>query len=310
MMFEANNKAGFSTGRLLVTICLGLALGLASACTTRLNQFQALSQAGVAYTQALEPLLDEAAEAALNRNSLYLIQFRNRGDRCSQPQVLQREIDAHNQKMAKRLELLRQIKQHGRLLRAYFTVLAGLAGSEAPEKISAAAAGITEQTLNIGGRLGTDAQVAQQLPGIISGAAGFVVQAIKVKALEEELEKRGPVIYKQILLHQAAVRAVSGMLLTDTKIYWQRAKRDVHQQYVMGGCPPLPDSWMQKRRQALTMELSLQSADAAQKAVAKLGKAYQRLAKGEAAWEEIGAVFNELDEMMTWLNSLRQLAQD
>jgi hypothetical protein len=297
-----NRRGQWSWAPLSLLVCL------LAACSPRLGQFQALGEAGVAYTNAMGPLLEQAGSAAINSNSLRLLEFRQQPVNCSSRDALRHKLDEYDGLMQQRLQLLGELRGHTRLLNAYFVFLLQLAQSDTPAQASKASQGIVKHMLAAGQRLGQDPQVQKLLPGIVGTASKFIVQGIQVKMLEEELSARGETVYRQILLHQAAVQAVGDMLKTDSQILFENLRYKARTDFYDTECRVLPEAWPQRRLQYLSAPPTDASAPAAHKAAKNLAEAFRDLARGEVSSQSLPQVLSETDEVLSWLRALRQIS--
>lgn len=278
-----------------------LAVLLSSSCAkARLNYFKQFSQAGVAYSDAVGQLLDDAGTAAIDTDSMVLDKVRpslSSNDRSS-------TIIEHNQLLRDRLTLLGDIKRHARLLRSYFKALGTLAESNAPSGIGTAAEGV----VNAMGRLHPRIKNAKvgELPvsSFVGSVATIVVAHFKVAALEKELKARAPTIERELDLQQAALSVIAEQLRTDLQAQLQQQEsKAVVLPYVRD--EPLPGNWAARRRGALRAHVSLASADAAADAAGKLKIAFVSLSQGQYELVDVPALIDGINEIITLMEKVK-----
>src|SRR5262245_38693242 len=132
------------TGR---TALAALALAALAGCATqRLERAGQVSDAGVAFANAVPAVVDESFVLSVAANSSVLA--------TAHPGLTpkQREDDLmrHDKALKEQLPILSDLKSHARLLRSYFIALGAIARSEAPAGISAATGKIVRELSNAG----------------------------------------------------------------------------------------------------------------------------------------------------------------
>lgn len=275
-------------------------LTLSSCATARTNHFRQFSQAGVAYSNAMNALLEEAGGAAIDTDSMVLGKTRRSLSRDDRRET----IIEHNRLLRERLALLGDLKRHARLLRSYFEALGALADSDAPSGIGTA----TEGVVNALGELHPKIESARvgELPisSLVGSVTKIAVAHFKVAALEDELKSRGPTIERELDLQQAALTAIAEELRTDLQSQIQQYESsEVVAPYVRDG--PLPGVWAQRRREALSAQLSLASVDSAADAARQLKVAFVALSEGRFQLVDVPALVDDISEIITLIERIR-----
>lgn len=272
-------------------------LGLAGCTTTaRINQFKEFSTVGVAYTNALDPLLNSAGDAAIDANSLILEEafpaIQNKGDI-----VRAKELEKHNQLLRDRLAILNDIKIHARLLRTYFQTLGSLAESDAPEGIGAGATEVVKQLGNISPKI-KEAKIGEaSVAAFIGPAVKIVVKNFQRAALDRELSTRSPIIERELELQSAALQAITCTMREDLRVQLnQRMFKEVFAPYTKD--VTLPKDWTQKRKVNLTSEVSVAATDAAATAAKDLKTAFISLVEGEFTLSDLPAIINDINAIL------------
>lgn len=275
-----------------------LAGGCASA---RLTQFAGFAQAGTAYVKASQVVLDEAGTAAIEADSLILRRAR---EGLTSPEERERLIIANNTELRKRLFLLRQIGRHGRLLQSYFETLAALADSKAPETLGAAAKGVFEAIGNLSPTIKQASFKGATVETVILPATTFIVQRIKVRALEEELKARSKGIERELALQEAALLTIATTLKTDLQASLEvEETTEVIRPFATA--KELDDRWVQRRREILQARVAAASADSAAAAASKLRESFVALVENRLTEPSIAEIIEEINSVLDLMEQVR-----
>ena len=281
--------------RNIVAVTLLIAsVGLAGCTTTaRINQFKNFSTVGVAYTNALDPLLNSAGEAAIDANSLILEEaFPASQDKDAIARA--QELETHNKLLRDRLAILNDIKLHAHLLRTYFQVLGSLAESDAPEGIGTGATEVVKQLGCISPKI-KEAKIGKaSVADFIGPAVKIAVKNFQRAALDRELSTRSPFIERELELQSAALQAITRTMREDLRVQLnQRMFKEIFAPYTKDAS--LPKDWTQKRKVNLTSELAVAAADAAANAAKDLKTAFISLVEGGFTAADLPAIINDIN---------------
>jgi hypothetical protein len=273
------------------------AISLAGCTTTaRINQFKDFSTVGVAYTKALDPLLDSAGEAAIDANSLVLekaFPTLKKEDAVTRAT----ELDKHNNLLRERLAVLNDIKLHAHLLRSYFQALGSLAESDAAEGIGTGASEIVNQLGKISPKIEAAKIGTASVADFVGPVVKIAVKNFQMAALDRELAARSAVIERELELQSAALQAITRIMRADLK-YQSNMKmyKEVYAPYSKDAS--LPKDWIKKRKVNLTSEVSVSAADAAAKAAKDLKRAFISLVEGGFTSSDIPAIINDINAIL------------
>jgi hypothetical protein len=276
---------------------------LSSCSTARINHFKNLSEAGIAYTKALEPFLEEAGSVSIDTNSQELIEVRD----LLSIEERKKKIGEHNRIVRERMEILGALKRHAYLLQRYFETLATLADSESPSGIGTAAEGVINAMGEIHPQI-KDATVGNmEVSEFVGSATKIAVAHFKVAALEKELKARAETIERELDLQQAALSAIA----KEMRINLESRIADIeHEEIVLpyvGVSSDIssPSAWMKRRREIFSSRISLASAEAAASAAEKLKIAFVALSEGRFSLVDIPALVNDINEVLTLIEKVR-----
>jgi hypothetical protein len=274
---------------------------LFSSCTTaRVNHFKNFSEAGAAYSDVVEVLLDEAGTAAIDTDSLVLMKTRP----ALPVEERKQAILNHNQLLRERLTILGDLKRHVYLLRTYFQALAALAESDAPSGIGTATEGVVSALGKLHPRIKEGKIGELDVSSFVNPVTRIAVAHFQVAALEKELKARAQTIERELDIQQAALSAVAKGLRTDLRSQIQQLEsKDVILPYVREGS--LPHEWKQKRREALSAHFVLSSADAAADAAKKLKISFVGLSEGRFTLVDVPALVNDINEILSLIEKIK-----
>ena len=284
---------------------LPVVLVLAACSTARVNQFKQFAEAGIAYVEAVDALTRVAAGASVDADSAVLARTRSavpQDDRA-------RTVLEHNKLLKQRIEILADLRQHARLLGAYFVSLGAMTDPGAPAEAGEAAARFVESLGAVGSRLRT-ARVGDLA---VDDFTGIVVEIsvanFRQAQLERELRLRAPILARELDLQHAAMRAVVEALATDIGVVLRHEEQtDIVDPF--RGNAKLPKTWAKRRREILTATTAVASADAAAAAALKLGEAFTALAENRFGAVEYLAVMTEIRRTLDLIAAIRGIDED
>ena len=284
---------------------LAVVLVLGACSTARVNQFKQFAEAGIAYVEAVDALTHEAAGASVNADSAVLARTRSaipQDDRA-------RTVLEHNELLKQRIEILADLRQHARLLGAYFVSLGAMTDPDAPAEVGDAAAQFVESLGAVGGRL----RIARVGDLAVDDFTGQVVEIavanFRQARLERELRLRAPILARELDLQHAAMRVVVEAMATDIGVVLRYEEQtDVVDPF--RGNAKLPKTWAKRRREILTASIAVASADAAAVAALKLGEAFAALAENRFGAVEYLAVMGEIRRTLDLIAAVRGIDED
>lgn len=287
--------------RLLI---IGFAISL-TACAVgkaRVNQFDKFAHAGIQFTDAIPPLLDEAFLAAVTTDSLALKQGRTG---LPSEEARLDAIEKSNDNLTKRIAILNDLKRHASLLRAYFAALQVLAQTDAE---SSGMTVVTNGLLTSLGKLHpqiANAKLGQSSIGdLVAPVTSFAFTAYQSGVLNRELRQNAETIDKELNLHQAALRAIADTMKADLQTQFAAIDRDaIVLPYARG--KPLPSDWTQRRVDAFHRQLQMHSVDAAAKAAQSLRTSFVALVENRLDDTGIALLLRDINDIVALVEAIR-----
>ena len=276
-------------------------LVLASSCAAgRINQFKEFSQAGIAYADATELLIEEAGAASIDGDSTILI---SRRQSLTTEWQRQTEITQHNALLKKRLFLLADLRRHANLLKAYFIQLGALADKKAGGDLGSSADGVFQALEDLNKRIKATEIGGQSVSKFVNPVAEIVVANFQKKALERELKKRVETLERELDVQQAAMAFISEELEADLQVQMNALEKEkVIDPFKGSGA--LPSEWKRDRKNVLTSTLALSSVAATADAAKNLKMSFVALVEGRET--NIAALVQDLGELVAFLEAISE----
>jgi hypothetical protein len=247
-----------------------VALASVTACgTTRtVEHANAFAGAGVAFADAVPPVVDEAFKLSATADSLVLTQARPDLDASLRSQTLQR----NDELLEQRLQVLRDLKRHALLLRSYFTALQIITETDAASVIAVETQNLVSRLAQLRPEITAASIAGRPIGEFIQPAVALAVGAYQNAVLRRELEAHGEAIEREIALQRAALAALHEQMVADQELQLQGDRNLLFFQYVDAGS--LPSDWADRRIAALRRVVEIGSYDAAVTAASSLHQSW------------------------------------
>jgi hypothetical protein len=293
-----------SPGRLVLAILL--LAGLTGCATARVQDFQAFATAGTTYTQAVTGLITEVGNTAVDANSVKLLQNRSLAP-VSLPDFQQQDQDMRNY-----LTELTRIQVQVTLLGDYFSALADLATSSAPQSFSTEVQSLATTLIGVTQEVkGTTVAKASQIEAATGSVGGLVVKEVQGRELKRELEARKQTIADILQLQQSVLATLSSQTEANARF---TTALDYDQQVVqpfMAGQVNQADqkTWMSERLSLLSQPVLVEQITTTAEAARSLQQAWNKLLSSDLTAADIQAITAELAPVLASLDALKSSSQ-
>lgn len=290
-----------STGNLRRSALAALALFVVAGCSgQRTESAGRLADAGVAFADSVPTVVDESFALAVTTDSLVLADSR---PDLTEEQRSER-LQQHDEALTERLDILRDLKQHARLLRSYFIALGALVQSDATTGVSDATKNLVDRLSGVGLDLSKKKIAGVAISDVIQPAVEFGVAAYQNIALRQELEKRGHIIERELELQRAALAAIGDQMIADKDAQIEHDVRaPLFTEYVTGAA--LPGGWSDRRIAAFRQTIDLKSLTAAANAADNLHQSWIAFAENRLDEASLLRLLKDVDEMLTLAEKLK-----
>ncbi|MEH2045585.1 hypothetical protein [Nostoc sp.] len=270
------------------------------ACGASLREYKKFANAGQEYAIALDTLLVASGNYAVDANSESLLRH------GAEETVKDREeMYFKTTKQDKEwLILIGRMRQHTDLLKRYFIALENLATSDAPIQAQEVTEDIFTQLNNVSTNI--------QGNSLVSGTSGSALSEIpkiilsnKIKgALRKELEQRKETIYRELAIQELVLKFLTIELTKDLKsIQNNQEDRLLFRPYTAADPISDPDAWIERRRNILTMTLSIEALNDASESAKDFQEAFKLLLEDKFT-------IARANELLSEINSLVNLAEE
>jgi hypothetical protein len=274
-------------------------LALTGCATARLNQFHTFAQAGITYVAASQTVIQDAGTAAVNTDSALLVKWRPSLDQSQRTA----RVTVSDTLLKQRLEVLRLISTHGKLLQAYFEALASLSDPKAANSAGTAAQAAYDSLSKLDPALKNAKMGNTSVSSFIPTVMAPVVATFKVHALNEELRARSNAIANELALQEAAFSAIEHELKTDAQEQQNLKETDSISQFA--ALTPLPAEWASQRLALLSTPVAVASAEAASKAAAQLRSAFVAAVENRLDSAGFTSLMSDISNMLTIAQSIQ-----
>lgn len=239
----------FQKTLLVVTILATFASG----CQSR-DDYKKFAEAGNNFSKANNELLNSAEKIAINTSSERILSERiSKGIQFSNADIsnfTKRYEDNFSKSDLERLELIKELRNHNKILFLYLNTLLSLAGSDSSTRTQNAVDSIATQLQDSGNKLINFGKLGK-LPSVTK----IVLDARISGAIRGELEKRKETIYREITIQQKLLEFIGQSMAEDVKLTRQLQETRL---VLLPLFQPLDkinqDEWIQTRYQVMTQD--------------------------------------------------------
>jgi hypothetical protein len=185
-----------------------------SGCRSK-DEYKKFAEAGNNFAEATNSLLDTAGQIKIKATSEQVLKSRRDRKQVNGNESADGIVDTYNElseQDKKRLALISELRQHNKLLQAYFSKLIELADSGSPVRTEKAVGNIADQLKGSGSKLLKLSPInIDKLPSVTK----IVLDSRIHGALKEELEKRKDTIYREITIQEEVLKFISQLVQED-----------------------------------------------------------------------------------------------
>ncbi len=241
---------------------------LLSACASiqsNISNGASFASAGIVYIDAIPAILDESFMLTVKANSQQLLMSRDvltEDERMAQ-------LEASDELLETRLELLHDLNTHALWLRSYFLSLKALTASENASGINNVAQDLVTQMGALRPAIAAMSIGGVQISGLMDPAINLAVGTHQNAALNNELKVRGNAIERELALQKAVMSILVDQMKDDAQLLNEiENKNPVFDEYV--AAKKVSDKWRKKRVAAFKQTVELQSLESINKAADNL----------------------------------------
>ncbi len=149
----------------------------------------------------------------------------------------------------------------------------------------------------------------QSVSALLPPVVEFAVAGFQLKVLEDELHRNARTIERELALQEASLAAIGEAMATDLEAVFAADYLDrIRRPYLRSG--NLPRGWSDRRLASLRRQAHLSSVTAASQAAATLRTAFIRLVENRVDRATISALFIDIDDMLTFVETATETSRD
>jgi len=282
-----------------------IALALCSACASvRARHARDVGTAGAQWAKATDAVLVLAEETTADADSARVL-----SEARGLPKDSRREVLEKHASISAVVADLERLRRHARLLGRYFERLHDLSDDAEDTSVQKATASAADAAVSLGKELTDSKLLTASERDAIARSAGLAVRAGREAALSRELERRGDLVARELLLQQTVLEAVRRQVRADSATLAELGlARDVVRPYVDDTVSD-PRAWIALRRTYVLPAEPSEALAAASTAASGLRTAWTALAEGHfdaAAWAAVSADAEALASYVALIQEARR----
>jgi len=283
----------------LLRLPLALLCCALSACVTQtIREGTDLSTSGIAYTQAVNALLDATTTEVIDFDNKELIKGRMSSDPGG-------ALAQRDQAMAALLAEIAQFRAQTLLLKAYFVNLQALADSSVKDDAGPAVQSLSDTISKLNVSLGRKQLLTPEQSQQVGALAGLAAQAVQAEKIRRALRRDAPVIGTYLALQQQQLVNITAIL----KDRYGAEQALFHAEKVAAPYAnlkqPLDPAWADARKQWLMSAFSNQQLDAANAAAEQLRGVWADIVQGKNDIGALSDLIGDIDQFVTTADALK-----
>lgn len=284
--------------RVILVVWLGV--WLLSGCGTQsVNQTRNLSVSGLAYTEAVDKLLDTVVDRVIDHDNAVLIKTRRGSDPT-------KRIQQKNDDLLGLLNEVERFRSHTRLLQSYFLNLQALADSPIQNDTGASVRMLSDSLANwnstlAGGGAGTGLTDGQKQQ--IGKLGGLVAGQIHAAKLRRALKRDAAIIGTSLALQENQLKNLTGMLKRRAEAEHAAQGGVITAEYA-NQAKKLSADWGNRRKQWIRARFVVQQLDAANEAARQLRGIWEDILQGKEDIQSLGNLISNVNEFVIVVQEL------
>jgi hypothetical protein len=269
------------------------------ACGASLREYKKFANAGQEYASALDTLLVTSGNYFVDANSEKLL--RNRVEdtvRDHERQNQEKYIEITDQDK-QWLMLIGKMRQHTKLLKRYFIALEDLATSDTPEQAQQVTEDIFTQLNNVSIGIQSIPLVSETIGSALSEIPKMILSNKIKGTLRKELALRKETIYRELAIQEFVLELLTIQLQNNLTIIQQNQEdRLLLRPYTAAEPISNPDEWIEKRRDILTMTLSIEALNNASESAKNFKEAFQLLLEDKFTIARANELLSDINSLL------------
>ncbi len=286
-----------------ILVAVGLSALLINGCATQhIQQGKDLSSSGIAYTEAINKLLDVAVDRIIDFDTEELKKSRIGSN-------LRDQITQKNQAVVDIISEIEEFRGHTKLLKAYFLNLQALADSSVKEDAGSAVKtlsySVSKLNKELGGKDGKETLTDDQKEQI-GALGGLVANSILAAKIKRALSRDAEIIGIYLSHQENQLTNIAGILRdrfdTENDLFLEEM---VVAPYVDKDMK-LGTNWATDRKKWFKTQFISQQLTTAQEAVKQLRGVWGDILQGKSDLNSLSALISDVNEFVTVAQALKE----
>lgn len=272
------------------------------ACGASLREYKKFANAGQEYAIALDTLLVTSGNYVVDANSENLLRYRVEDTVKDHEMYI--KITGQDKEW---LMLIGRMRQHTDLLKRYFIALENLATSDAPTQAQEVTEDIFTQLNNVSTNIQGNPVFSSKIGSALSEIPKIILSNKIKGALRKELEQRKETIYRELAIQESVLKLLTTDLQTNlATIQENQENRLLFTPYTTADPISDPDEWIEKRRNILTMTLSIEALNDASKSAQNFKEAFQLLLEDKFTIARANELLSEINSLVNVAEQIKR----
>jgi hypothetical protein len=304
--FQLRRSRFLSAGVSKRFVCLLAAYLLCAACapTQTIEQSRDLSTSGVAYTNAVDSLVDSTVNRLIDFDSSVALKSR-RGQSEAQLTMM---LQTLNQDLTAIIEELEHFKDQNRLLEAYFLNLQALADSPVQQDFGSAVSELSGSINDLNSTLNQRVELTSDQQASIGALAGLVGKSVQAAKIKVALERDASIIGTQLALQEQQLEVIAGILQdrfeVENDLFYRESVEAPYADFA--GQPDLGDQWRDNREQFIRSQFTYEQLQTAQTAAKQLRGIWTDILQGGNDIGSLKILISDVNEFVVAIENLQE----
>jgi hypothetical protein len=306
--FKLRRSRFLSAGVSKRFVCLLAAYLLCAACAPAqtIEQSRDLSTSGLAYTNAVDSLVDSTVSRLIDFDSSVALKSR-RGQSEAQLRMM---LQTLNQDLTAIIDELEHFKDQNRLLAAYFLNLQALADSPVQQDFGGAVSELSGSISELNSTLNQNQrfELTPDQQASIGALAGLVGKSIQAAKIRKALERDASIIGTQLALQEQQLEVIAGILqdrfAAENDLFYHEKVEAPYADFA--GQPDLGDQWRDDREQFIRSQFTYEQLQTAQTAAKQLRGIWTDILQGGNDIGSLKILISDVNEFVVAIENLKE----
>ncbi len=281
-----------------VFLALGLATILMSGCVTQsIQQGKDLSTSGIAYTEAVDKLLDVTTDRVIDFDTKELKKTRRGSD-------LRGMITQKNEELSNLLTQMGRFRSQTKLLKIYFLNLQALADSPVKDDAGGAVQSLSDSISKLNKAFTGTEILNEDLKKQIGVAAGLVANAIHAAKIKRALARDAKVILICLGHQEDQIERIAGILHDRFRNENELFENEKVIAPYVDTSQALGTEWANDRKKWIKTQIVIQQLVTAKEAAKQLRGVWVDILQGKTDINSLSVLISDVNEFVTTVQAL------